>query len=206
MKNLIVMDNFYKNGQAVRDYALNKASYIPQERLSAKFPGTESVQSFFSDAVVKKMEHAIGSKIKVEPKKYSFGVFAKTYAADEKRKVIHIDESDWTGLVYLSRPEDCKGGTVFYQHRKSGMDIVPADDKLQKMGYADKEDFNSRFIMPQSQDESKWKVSARVGLKFNRMVLFRAGRMFHAAEGYFGSHDQNCRLIQLFFFKTEGAL
>lgn len=206
MKHLVVIDNFYENPEAVRKYALHNVDYVDTAKLGANFPGTESKQSFYNDSIIQKMERAIGMKIKAEPKKYSFGVFAKTFAQDDRRKVVHVDGSDWTGLVYLCYPEHGKSGTVFHRHLTTGLDSVPNEPVLKEMGYQSAEDFNDKFIKAQARDESKWGVSARVGLKFNRMVLFQAGRLFHSAEGYFGTEDQNCRLIQLFFFKTEGAL
>jgi hypothetical protein len=172
MKNLVVIDNFYKNPEAVRRYALTKAQYLPKEKLPEGFVGTESQQSFFSPDVVGKISDAIGEKIIVDPSRFAFGVFAKTYASDDKNKKIHVDSSEWTAVLYLSRPEDCQGGTLFYEEN------------------------------PERKPED-WKISTRVGMKFNRMVVFKANSLFHAAEGYFGDCDENCRLLQLFFFKTQ---
>lgn len=202
MKNIVVIDNFYSNPWAVREYALNKAQYISKENLPGEFPGTESKQSFFTPGVVEKMELAIGQKITPEPANYSFGVFAKTYAKDLRNKSIHVDSSDWTGLLYLSRPEDCRGGTNFYSHKDSGLDQVPSDSELLDMGFSSKNEFIEKFLKPIGQEPSQWNVSVKVGMKFNRMLLFKAGELFHSADSYFGDSDNNCRLIQLFFFKT----
>jgi hypothetical protein len=202
MKNIVVIDNFYRNPEAVRRYALNKVSYISNENLPEKFPGTESQQSFYSADVISKMEQAIGERIVAEPAQYSFGVFAKTYAKDEKKKTIHVDGSDWTALLYLSRPEDCQGGTSFYEDKSLGWNQIPDIETLNQRGFESVEDFKNTYLKAMGQEYSNWKVSTRVGMKFNRMVIFRAGALFHAAEGYFGETDENCRLIQLFFFKT----
>lgn len=203
MKNIIVMDNFYKNPEIVRSYALNKVSYISKENLPNRFPGTESVQSFFSKDVIRKMEQAIGETVVVNPAQYSFGVFAKTYAADEKKKAVHVDGSDWTALLYLSRPQDCQGGTTFYEDRETGWNSIPDLATLQTKGFQSVELFKQEHLNKKSQDLAQWKVSTKVGMKFNRMILFRAGSLFHAADGYFGDSDENCRLIQLFFFKIQ---
>ena len=203
MKNLIVIDNFYQNPNTVRDYALNKATYLPSHQLHPKFAGTESQQGFFSDAVVHKLESALGQKIEVNPQKFAFGVFSKTFAADEIKKSVHVDGSDWAAVLYLSRPEDCQGGTVFYEHKTWGWSGIPSLDVLQSRGFQSRADFINSDVNKNSQDLSKWKISARIGMKFNRLVLFRAGTFFHAAEGYFGNNDQNCRLLQLFFFNIQ---
>lgn len=121
------------------------------------------------------------------------------------RRSVHVDQSDWTGLIYLNKPEDCHGGTSFYQHIETGLDQVPDEEKIREMGFENREDFVKKFVAEEGKDFSKWRRLARVGMKSNRMVLFRAGDMFHAADAYFGSSDSNCRLAQLFFFKIQGA-
>lgn len=37
--------------------------------------------------------------------------------------------------------------------------------------------------------------------RFNRLVLFRGGHLFHAPDRYFGTAMENGRLVQLFFFR-----
>lgn len=203
MKNIIVIDNFYKDPWAVRDYALTKAKYLSADQLNPDFAGTESLKGIYSDDVIKKLEVAIGQSIEVNPKNFAFGVFAKTFARDGTKKEVHVDASDWTALLYLSRPEDCQGGTVFFENKKLGWNEIPNEDILHSCGYGSRENFVNGDLKDWGKDFSKWHISARVGMKFNRLVLFRAGTLFHAAEGYFGNTDENCRLLQLFFFKTK---
>jgi len=202
MKSLVVIDNFYENPNAVREFALTRVKYVSREKLADTFPGTESIQSYYSQTLLEKIENAIGQKVIADPKTYSFGVFCKTYAADEARRTVHVDQSDWTGLIYLNKPEACVGGTSFYQHRQTGIDRVPCAERLSQMGYKDREDFIERFVTLEGKHMDNWHLSARVGMKCNRLILFRAGEMFHAADGYFGKDDSDCRLTQLFFFKT----
>lgn len=203
MKNLIVIDDFYQNPWAVRNYALTKSQYMSVDQLDVEFAGTESLRGFYSDEVTNKIQNALGKQIDVNPKNFSYGVFSKTYASDEVKKTIHLDGSDWTAVLYLSRPEDCRGGTVFYEHKNWGWSEIPDEETLQSHGYLSREDFINKGLKPCSQNFSEWRISARVGIKFNRLVLFRSGKLFHAAEGYFGNTDDDCRLLQLFFFKTK---
>ena len=203
MKYLIVIDDFYSNPAAVRNFALTKTEYLPSAALPGEFPGTESKKSFFTPAVVQRLQSAVGEKVSPQPARFSFGVFAKAYAQDHRKKVVHVDHTGWTGLVYLNPPEQCRGGTSFYRHKGTGLDRVPEENGLENLGYTSRSDFLDRFLRPISSREEEWEVSARVGMKFNRLVLFRAGDLFHAAEGYFGNTDEEARLIQLFFFETE---
>lgn len=203
MKNIIVIDNFYENPYAVRNFALTKARYLSNEKLPKNFPGTESEQSFFSDEVVRKIEKAIGEEVLVNPAECSFGVFAKTFSNDERNRTIHVDSSDWSAVLFLSKPADCRGGTVFYEDLETGWTEIPELTSLKKMGFPSVEHFKSEYLKKKSQQFNNWKISSRVAMKFNRMVLFRSGKLFHAAEGYFGETDDNCRLLQLFFLKTK---
>ena len=205
MKNIIVLDNFYETPELVRDYALTKATYLSKKQLAPQFPGTESVHSFTSTQVIKKIEKAVGASIVVNPAKYSFGVFAKTSETDQSKKMVHVDSSEWTGIVYLNLPNECHGGTCFYQHVTTGLNAIPTTIQLRQMGYENSDDFIQNFLRPRSQKSDEWKLSVKVGMKFNRLVLFKAGALFHAAENYFGSSEMNCRLTQLFFFSTQEA-
>jgi hypothetical protein len=205
MKNLIVIDDFYTDPWAVREYALNKALYLTPEQVNPEFAGTESVRGIYSAPIIDKIENALGQKIEVNPKSYAFGVFSKTYQQDKTKKSIHVDGSDWTAVLYLSRPEDCEGGTAFYENMNWQWSEIPSDEVLSHAGFISRSEFVAGPLKAASSDFTQWKVSSRVGMKFNRMVLFRAGTMFHAAEGYFGSNDDNCRLLQLFFFKIKGV-
>ena len=80
---------------------------------------------------------------------------------------------------------------------------MPSKNQLKQLGYHDTEDFRKNFLQPRAQNSDEWDVSVKIGMKFNRLVLFRAGELFHAAENYFGSAETACRLTQLFFFQTQ---
>lgn len=203
MKNLVVIEDFYKNPLAVRDYALTRCRYLNSDKTQNEFPGTESEQGFFSADVVRKIEDAIGEKVDVNPKQFSFGVFSKTYFSDQPKKSIHVDSSDWTAIVYLSLPEHCQGGTVLYESKEYGWSSIPAEKTLKDHGFASRAHFINTYLKENSKNFDLWNVTCRVGMKFNRMVVFRSHEMFHAAEGYFGNNDYDCRLMQLFFFKTQ---
>lgn len=205
MKKLVVIDNFYESPGAVRDFALTKAEYFAADQLSEGYAGTESKRSYYSCKVVEKIEKAIGQKIVVDETHFSFAVFCKSFQKDERNRSVHLDPSDWTGLVYLNKQEDCRGGTAFYRHIETGLELVPSDAKLTELGYSSRGDFMKRLVYPQSKDFTKWEQTGRIGMKYNRMLLFRASEMFHSATGYFGASNDDCRLTQLFFFKTDGV-
>jgi hypothetical protein len=203
MKNLIVIDNFYRHPVAVREYALSKAKYLPKEQTPQEFAGTESIQGFYSDELIQKIETNLGKQIDIDTKRFAFGVFSKTTEQDSFKKTVHVDSSQWTGILYLSKPEHCRGGTTTYKHIKTGWTEIPNDDVLQNSAYGSRTQFIDQEVTPNGRDFSKWEVSVRAGMVFNRMVLMNSGQLFHSAESYFGNCDENCRLTQLFFFNTK---
>ena len=88
MKNIIVLDNFYSDPEAVRELALS-CEWIEKEELPEAFPGSESKVSFFNDDIVQKIEKALGQKIEVDPVGSSFGVFAKASNEDQGKNPVH---------------------------------------------------------------------------------------------------------------------
>ncbi len=201
MKNIIVIDDFYEKPEVVRNLAL-KADYLESDKTPLNFVGTESKKSFYSDSLIKKIEKSIGKNIVVDPIRYSFGVFSKSFSTDQKNLTVHLDACEWTALVYLSLPEHCQGGTHFYVHPLTGTSAVPELEKIQDLGFSTRDDFIAKTVVPIGKDLSQWQESVRVKMKFNRMIIFKSGSLFHAGSGCFGSDDANCRLTQLFFFKT----
>ncbi|MFY8048251.1 MAG: hypothetical protein ACOVNS_05470, partial [Erythrobacter sp.] len=55
---------------------------------------------------------------------------------------MHIDPASYSGILYLSRPEDCArsdaAGSDFFRHKRSGLEAVPTDPaRIAASGYAD---------------------------------------------------------------------
>jgi hypothetical protein len=205
MKNLIVIDDFYKNPQSVRQYAL-RASYLDSRAVPEEFPGVESQQCFYSQSVVEKIEQAVGYRIKFAPKGNAFGGFVKSYAKEEACRAVHVGRTDWMAIVYLCNSKDERGGTVFFRDRATGLDGIPCDEKLAQAGYRDRDDFKDRFLKPRALSIGDWVITSRVVPRYNRMVLFRAGQLFHSADGHWGTTEETCRLLQVFFFNAEAAV
>src|SRR5207244_306797 len=101
MKNVLVLDGFYKKPDAVREFALN-CEWIDRKTLSPEFPGTESKKCFYSPSSVEKLGKLIGLEVQPEPQRSSFGAFALGLDADRTKRVVHTDACDWTGIIYLT--------------------------------------------------------------------------------------------------------
>lgn len=200
MKSLVVLDGFYMRPEAVRGVALS-CDWIDRKTLSADFPGTESKKCFYSPSVVEKFSKLIGRPVLPEPRRSSFGAFALGLDADKQKRIVHLDACDWTGIVYLTRDCDCRGGTTLFYHKRTGLKGRPNDDDLSRLGYSDMGAFEENVLKADGANSEAWDADLQVEMRFNRMVLFRGGHLFHAPDEYFGTSIDNGRLVQLFFFR-----
>lgn len=101
----------------------------------------------------------------------------------------HSDDlmGDWSLMVYMNRPEHCRGGTALVRHRETGI----AETDL-SFGEAWMRDTN---------DPEAWEVTHLAEMKPNRAFVFPA-RLMHCAQplGGFGSTPEDMRLVLTGFF------
>lgn len=92
-------------------------------------------------------------------------------------------------MVYLNRPEDCRGGTALVRHKVTGMDSNP-EDYLEELVW--KRDTNKG---------DAWEETERCEMKSNRGCVFPAEKM-HRAEpvGGYGTEQKHGRLVLTAFF------
>ncbi|HUN93312.1 MAG TPA: DUF6445 family protein [Burkholderiaceae bacterium] len=144
------------------------------------------------------------------------GAFRVSGAASQARSDIHVDPPSpsggtmMAGLLYLTLPQDCRGGTSFYRHRDSGWVRRPSDEDVRAAGYPSFEQFQRRWtaaagvrgfdalVAERSRD---WDWLFEIPLRFNRLAMYR-GDYFHAVSEVFGSTPADSRLVQLFYFEV----
>jgi hypothetical protein len=126
-----------------------------------------------------------------------------TKAGDKGRARVHTDSSHWSGILYLSRPEDCRGGTQFFRHIRTGSDRAPVTAaELAAMGYASQDEAHQDIIERDSLDDSAWEMTMEVPMRFNRLLLLRPW-LWHTAGPAFGDRLDNARLVYLMFFQVR---
>lgn len=176
---LMIVDNFYVNPDAVRNYALSLPFNV-----TGNFPGSRT-KPYLPDDLKNAIQHWMNPVGKItnwfEGDGYT-GAFQLTTAQD--RTWIHADHfNNWAGVCYLTPNAPHTGGTGLYRHRESGQ-FKRTDQDWE--GY----------------DYTKWDLFDRIGNKYNRLILYR-GDLFHASLDYFGNDLNTGRLFQTFFFNTE---
>lgn len=202
-RSLIVVDDFINNAGQLRDAAL-KLEY-PDPPAEAYYSGRNSAQRVNLEGVTEQVSRLTGEPLEPVPGT-GHGKFRLTLEGDEGRGDIHIDsQCHWSGIFYLSRPEDCRGGTEFFRHKPTGMERCPlTPEELAAAGMQSFDDIVDNIMKPHSRDRSKWEQTMLVPMKFNRLILFRPW-FWHGAGPGFGDHSENARLIYLLFFRQATA-
>ena len=194
--SLVVVDDFLEDPQALRDAAL-RLTYPPQQ---GAFPGRNSQERLPLPGLEQVVSRIVGEPLALMSPLQSHGKCRITLANDLGRARVHIDQSWWSGILYLSRPRDCRGGTGFFRHRRTGSERAPLTDaELAAMGYASMAQMHEAIIERDSSDEGAWEQTMQVPMRFNRLVLLRPW-LWHTAGPGFGDSLENGRLVYLMFF------
>ena len=210
MKQVIIYDNFYGDGEAIRNLALDMKYEEPRDK---NYPGVNTEMSYFSDEMREFFCWLTGENID-RSEGSACGHFRKTFAADRSKQLIHADlpnlKTVWAGVLYLNPDEhvvdetgsyrDC--GTKFWRHRRLGLEHLPMDPSIAaQYGFNSLDDVKT-FMETDGIDETLWSETQRIPPKFNRLVVFRPW-LWHSIGGQFGENSENCRLTQLFFFEPS---
>ena len=181
LDRLVIKDDFYTNPDEVRARALGKTYAQPPAgtpRLAVTAICDESESKAMYDRLTPFLPQVEDNPI--------VGVnilFRYTLANAQKKVFCHVDGCSGAGIVYLSKPEHCAGGTTIYRHKATGDEIY---NKQNRQLY----DF---------RDPAQWEVIEEVEMVYNRLVIY-PGQLFHAITPvFFGERIDNSRLTQNVF-------
>lgn len=194
---LWVIDDFLGNADEVRKQALSLTYSRP-----GMYPGRGSVQRLTIGGM-QEMICAITRQHLVAnwPANHAHATCRLTLADDKAEAPIHVDPNYLSGILYLSRPEDCRGGTEFFRHKRTGTDRMPNTlQGLRDMGYESYEELETDLLHKDGFDRSKWEQTMVVPMRFNRLVLLNP-YYWHTAGPGFGDSVENGRLIYVVFFE-----
>ena len=187
-KRAFVIDNFYEDPYAVREFALQQEffddpGYIGRRtRTQHLFPGLKET-----------FENIIGERIS-EWETYGMnGRFQHNWAGE--KLVYHCDQQRWAGMIYLSPDAPPETGTTMYRHKETKIHHNSQIDCNSGQGM---QVFNQKTFL----DRTPYEPVDVFGNVCNRLVIFDGG-CIHAASEYFGSDIDDCRLWQMFFFDGE---
>lgn len=181
MKDVLVIDDFLPDADAVREMAL-AAPYFD-------FPAPDGqiyrrVWIGEVPGVREAVEQAMGRTVDM----LGMG-FRLNFAAERPNAAVHSDIGWGTHalVLYLC---DGEGGTAFWRHVETGAtELEPGDvDLLAQVS----DDWN---------DENRWSMRRLIPLAFNRGVIYPS-KLFHSRYPFeaFGTAPEDGRLIAVAFF------
>ena len=186
-KHITVVDNFLDNPDEIREYALS-LSY--GERYSV---GVRTKPATFTPLYKPVFEKILNNKIisnfdTHDDDSSTNGCFQ--WCNEEVTPVIHADNVNCGGVLYLTPNAPPESGTVFYEHIETGETTIKNLSDTDVI-------WNKGFY-----DFTPFKEIDRVANVYNRLVLFD-GRHFHSGAPYFGQTIEDSRLFQIFFFTVD---
>lgn len=201
--SILVVDDFYDEPYKVREAALE---FPYQDRgEQSNYPGVNSLSEIEIQGLNEYVSRLVHEPLRGTPRSgHCRFRIAMTGDDDKARLNIHVDgQSYWSGIVYLTLPEYCQGGTEFYRHKELGSDHAPLFDKdVRKFGESSCALFTKKIIRRDSNDPSKWDHVMTIPMRFNRCILFRPW-FWHTSGPSFGDTLESARLVQLFFFTLD---
>lgn len=163
-------------------------------------PGRDSLYEHGKEELTSMVSEIVGQKLTTKScNKCSY--FRLTKEGEYGTQDIHFDPNPglvWAGVIYLTPTLHPTGGTKFWKHKQTGWEFAPTQQEAAQHGIQSHEDMVN-FFNVEGKDRSKWIETDNVAFKFNRLVMFNPF-MFHSNGDWFGTTNQNARLVQLLFF------
>jgi hypothetical protein len=204
IRTLTVIDNFYEEPDKIRYFAL-KLQYRRSE--GDLYTGRRATNDRDWALTIDRLQRMIDEPV-VAPRNGRQGSFVLALEDDEQKRLtrVHADRNRWTAIVYLSRLEDCRGGTAWYRHKATGAARETAewiDVTFRHLSERSQTEI-TQALLEESRDLNRWNEVQRVNMVYNRCILFLAEE-FHAVVNTFGNCPENGRLTQSFEFYAPGS-
>jgi len=192
-KRAWIIDNFYEDPDAVREYALN-AIYFDRSTNHGGV-GWRTRKQYIFDGVREKIENTMGAAITNWAPEYSVcGVFQSGFGDSEGMPplVYHMDNQQFAAMIFLTPNAPFETGTKIVANKKTKI-------------YHSSQSNNVLDYFPQQEtfcDGTLFEDVDVFGNVYNRMVIFD-GQTIHSSCGYFGNSISTGRLWQMFFFDAD---
>ena len=174
--NNLIIDDFLDDPDGIRKVVLDtgieffdRVGYFTGKRTSP----VDNID--YQNMIIEKLERVLPFKIKMWPLSFSFQL-----CLDRDETHLHLDPSDWTGVLYLTPNAPIDSGTLLFKEDVELKKELREDD----VG-----------------GEMRAHVTSTLGNVYNRLVLLRGKEIPHRSNiPGFGDCLENGRLTQVFFF------
>lgn len=187
------LDDFLPDPYAYRSEATGRTFY------DVKGPDGELYKNI--DVRPSHEMNALLSKRLEKNVKCGYSMVRRNFAGEMPNNSIHSDNGydAFAGVLYLNLPDQCRGGTAFWRHRKYGFEEFPELGVVKKSGKSPNRVYTQ--LHKDYNDASAWEQTHLAEMKFNRMVVYPT-KNFHSRWPWaaWGTHSHDCRMIWVGFF------
>lgn len=215
---VLIVDNFYKYPNHVRDLFLNTPVPIWKYQ-----KGSKNLKEYYDCRHSLNMsfgyEHVHEMIAKIVKKEFKFNVYfqqeattnvfqliktpPKGYSAFPHSDIVHPGRNTQpvNALVYLNTPMECRGGTALYQHLETGRETMPISKKeflkFEKK-YLNTSETREDGLTYWCNVQKYWHKFHLIEMKFNRLIIFPS-KVFHGAWHESNWFKNYPRINQVFF-------
>lgn len=195
--SMIIIDDFLRDPHGFRRQAL-ALDYDPRFK-KGNYPGLLSTRPLPIAGLDEAASKRAG--VRLQPAAGTSHQHCRlTLRGDTGRSGVHIDPCFYSGILYLSLPEHCRGGTEFFRHKPTGLERVPQTEvELAATPYSDINRLIEDVVNGDTLKPARWERVMTVPMRFNRLILFSPW-LFHNSAAAFGDRPENGRLVHLMFF------
>jgi len=126
------------------------------------------------------------------------------FTGEQPNNSIHTDEafSAFAYILYLNLPEQCRGGTAFWQHKKYGWLRFPTDQEILATGKSKQRIYS--LLREDMNRPDAWEQVHLEEMQFNKLITFPCNQ-WHSRWPFeaFGDDKNSARLINVGFFSAE---
>lgn len=197
LPSFMMIDDFLPDPHTARRQAL-ALGYDPKLK-DGNYPGLVSTGPLPIAGLDEAVSRMVGTALRAAPGTVH-GHCRLTLRGDKGLSGVHIDPCAYSGILYLSASEHCRGGTEFFRHRRTGLERVPSDPlAVMRSGYDDVNILIDEVVNRDTTKPAKWERTFVAPMRFNRLILFSPW-MFHNSGDGFGDTPETGRLAHLMFF------
>lgn len=182
--NFMIIDGFYEDPMAVREFALSQKIDIKEHIPGHRTPSfsNDTLRNNIQDILkpygnINNIHISLNTLIADEHEINSGAFFINT--SKSEIPWIHTDGKKYSAIIYLTPNAPIISGTSILTPTK---DVVIVDKR--------------------SFDKTKWHEIDIVCNKFNRMLIFDSSQ-YHLPNNYFGINNEDGRLTQVLWFNIE---
>lgn len=182
---IVILDDFYPDPARLRETALGKQYHKPPTG-----SGRLAQTAFCTEQETRAMCQQVAPYFPERDIVTVSVMFRYTLAGTAKKITCHVDGCAYAGIVYLTLPEHCAGGTTFYRHKPTG-DVIYDEAHARQYNFRAAE---------------QWEIAKQVDMAYNRLVFY-PGQLFHSLTPvFFGDDINNARLTQNIFIYRPGDM